>query len=119
MITAALRLGKSGKEKAVIDGLLNPKKLRNINVLDRFLSSPTTTAVVRELISFSPEQDYTGAQLDPRRSEGYSADQTGTEIELELFGPDEFATKSEEREYNPAPFNEGGPVKLMKMKHGY
>ena len=123
MITAALRLGKSGKEKAVIDGLLNPKKLRNINVLDRFLSSPTTTAVIRELISFYPEQQgmffINPTQLDPQRSEGYSADQTGTEIELELFGPDEFATKSEEREYSPAPFNTGGPVKLMKMKHGY
>jgi len=119
MITAALRLGKSGKEKAVIDGLLNPKKLRNINVLDRFLSDPVTQGIVRELISFSPEQDYTGAQLDPQRSQGYSADQTGTEIELELFGPDEFATKSKEREYNPAPFNKGGPVRLIKMKHGY
>lgn len=119
MITAALRLGKSGKQKAVIDGLLNPKKLRNINAVDKFLSDPVTEGVIRELLTFDLEQDYTGAQLDPQRSQGYSADQTGTEIELELFGPDEFATKSEEREYSPAPFNEGGPVKLMKMKHGY
>ena len=119
MITAALRLGKSGKEKAVIDGLLNPKKLRTINARDKFLSNPYTQTVVRELLSFKPEQDYTGAQLDPQRSQGYSPDQTGTEIELELFGPDEFSTKSPAREYSPTPFNKGGPVKLMRMKHGY
>ena len=119
MITAALRLGKSGKEKAVIDGLLNPKKLRTVNARDRFLSNPYTQTVVRELASFKPEQDYTGAQLDPQRSQGYSPDQTGTEVELELFGPDEFSTKSPAREYSPTPFNKGGPVKLMRMKHGY
>jgi hypothetical protein len=119
MITAALRLGKSGKEKAVIDGLLNPKKLRTVNARSKFLSSPYTQTVVRELLSFKPEQEYTGAQLDPQSSKGYSADQTGTGIELELFGPDEFATKSSMRETSPAPFNTGGAVKLMRMKHGY
>ena len=119
MITAALRLGKSGKEKGVIDGLLNPQKLRTVNGRDKFLSNPYTQTVVRELLSFKPEQDYTGAQLDPQRSQGYSPDQTGTEVELELFGPDEFSTKSPSREYSPAPFNKGGPVKLMRMKHGY
>jgi len=123
MITAALRLGKSGKEKAVIDGLLNPKKLRGINAKDKFLSNPYFQTVVRELASFAPEQQggfiLQPTQLDPQSSKGYSADQTGTGIELELFGPDEFATKSSMRETSPAPFNTGGPVKLMRMKHGF
>ena len=119
MITAALRLGKSGKQKAVIDGLLNPRKLKNINQVDRFLSDPVTQSVVRELFSSPLEQNFTGAQLDPQKSSGYSADQTGTEIELELLGPDEFSTNSPMRESRPSPFNKGGPVKLMRMKYGY
>ena len=123
MITAALRLGKSGKEKSVIDGLLNPEKLRGINAKDKFLSNPYTQTVVRELFSFTPEQQggfiLQPTQLDPQSSKGYSPDQTGTETELELFGPDDFATKSSIRETNPTPFNKGGAVKLMRMKHGY
>ena len=124
MITAALRLGKSGKERGVVHALLNPKHLRTVNARSRFLNNPVTQAVVRELISFNPEQEgwvMSAGQLDPRRDTGYSADQTGTEEELELFGPEEFGTKSSRRNYYPSRFelNKGGPVKLMKMKHGY
>ena len=119
MVTAGLRLGKTTKEKKVIDGLVNPGKLRTVNARDRFLSDPTFKTIIRELVSFKPEQDLTGAQLDPRRSQGYSPDQTGTEEELELFGPEYFATETEDTELSPMPFNKGGPVKLMRMKHGY
>jgi len=125
MITAGLRLGKTTKEKKVIDGLLNPQKLRNINARDKFWSDPTTKAVIRELITFYPEQEggfniiFQQPQLDPRRSQGYSPDQTGTEEWLELLGPEYFATESEETETAPMPFNTGGPVRLIKMKHGY
>ena len=65
-------------------------------------------------------------QLDPKRR-GYTKDQTGTAIELELFGAEEgepltsgeWAEKSTAIELNPTPFNTGGPARLIKLDHGY
>ena len=116
IVTALLRFKKAGKERKVIDALLNPEKLRNTIQRDKFLSDPLTQAVMRDIMAQEWGEDAT--QLDPKRR-GYTKDQTGTEIELELFGPEEFAEKSTAIELNPTPFNEGGPARLIKLDHGY
>ena len=116
VITALVRFAKSGKEKKIIDVLLNPEKLRTTIQRDRFLRDPLTQAVVRDIMAQEWGEDYT--QLDPERR-GYTKDQTGTEIELELFGPEEFGEKSTAIELNPTPFNTGGPARLIKLDHGY
>ena len=104
------------KERKIIEALLNPQKLRNTVVRDKFLSSPLTQAVMRDIMAQEWEEDAT--QLDPERR-GYTKEQTGTEIELELFGPEDFAEKSTAIELNPTPFNTGGPARLIKLDHGY
>tara|TARA_R100000656_G_scaffold14689_1_gene14515 strand:+ start:1678 stop:4863 length:3186 start_codon:yes stop_codon:yes gene_type:complete len=125
VITAALRLGKAGKEKAVIDALLNPGKLKTINQVDRFLSNPVTRAIVREILTFDAEQEpyvwsgFESSQLEARKSKGYAPEQTGTEEEMELFGPEKFSEISEWTTPNPTPFNTGGPARLIKLNHGY
>ena len=124
VITALLRFAKSGKERKIIEALLNPEKLRNTVVRDKFLSSPLTQAVARDIMAQEWGEDAT--QLDPEKR-GYTKDQTGTEIELELFGAEEgepltsgeWAEKSTAIELNPTPFNTGGPARLIKLNHGY
>ena len=117
VITALLRFAKSGKEKKIIEALLDPKKLRSTIERDQFLSLPLTQAVMRDVMSQEWGEDWT--QLDPKRSMGYTPEQTGTEEDFELFGPKEFSEIDEDRTFSPTPFNTGGPVRLMKMKHGY
>ena len=72
---------------------------------------------MRDVMSQEWGEDWT--QLDPKRSMGYTPEQTGTEEDFELFGPKEFSEIDEDRTFSPTPFNTGGPVRLMKMKHGY
>ena len=117
IVTALLRFKKAGKERKVIDALLNPEKLRNTIQRDKFLSDPLTQAVMRDIMAQEWEEDW--AQLDPKRSMGYAPEQTGTEEDFEFFGPEGFSEMDEERTYVPTPFNTGGPARLIKLNHGY
>jgi len=40
-------------------------------------------------------------------------------IKYKATNPKEFSEIDEDRTFSPTPFNTGGPVRLMKMKHGY
>lgn len=119
VLTAILRMGRSGKHKYVIDHLINPKKLRRKVAIADFIEDPRTRAFLRELTSFDLEQESIGSQLDPETDKGYSSYQTGTEEELELYGPEEFGPVSRRTQDYPTPFNTGGPARLIKLNHGY
>jgi hypothetical protein len=119
VLTALLRMGRSGKHKYAINHLIDPKKLRTKVARARFIEDPRTRALVRELLTFNIEQDRIGSQLDPETDKGYSPYQTGTEEELELYGPEEFGPVSRRTQKFPTPFNKGGPVRLIKLDHGY
>ena len=62
---------------------------------------------------------FESSQLEARKSKGYAPEQTGTEEEMELFGPEKFSEISEWTTPNPTPFNTGGPARLIKLNHGY
>ena len=118
VLTALLRMGRSGKHKYVINHLVNPKKLRRKVAIDKFVTDPRFRAFTREFLTFDLEQEMDW-QLDPETDKGYLPYQTGTEMELEWFGPGEFGPKSRDTQDYPTPFNKGGPVRLIKLNHGY
>jgi hypothetical protein len=118
VLTALLRMGRSGKHKYVIEHLVNPKKLRDKVALNKFHTDPRTRAFTRELLTFELEQGM-DAQLDPETDKGYLPYQTGTEQELEIYGPEEFGPVSRRTQDYPTPFNTGGPARLIKLNHGY
>ena len=119
VLTALLRIGRSGKHKYVIDHLINPKKLRRKVAIANFVEDPRTRAFLREFLTFNIEQERIGTQLDPETDKGYLSYQTGTEEELELYGPEEFGPISRRTQEFPTPFNTGGPARLIKLNHGY
>ena len=92
--------------------------MRDKVALNKFHTDPRTRAFTRELLTFELEQGM-DAQLDPETDKGYLPYQTGTEQELEIYGPEEFGPVSRRTQDYPTPFNTGGPARLIKLNHGY